>query len=128
MAYLKFHTGGPAKTFALSLVLVLGLGCLAGYLGFWVAPVFFAIAHDGWSGLAQVRVVNYTPQPPDWVGPHGSLTRWLTGVAYFIPVIAGLAIGGLFGERLYRYLVIEKLRWLTREQVDEARRNEKQYF
>jgi hypothetical protein len=41
--------------------------------------------------------------------------------------VGGLVAFGLVGERLYQRVVV-RLGWLTEEQVDEARRNEKQYF
>jgi hypothetical protein len=87
-----------------------------------------AVAHDGWAGLATLRIVNYTADFPDWARGAGSMTRGLALIAWAIPVIAGLVIGAVLGERLYRHLVVEKLRWMTAEEVDEARRNEKQYF
>jgi len=124
---LEYHTGSTFKTFALAMVTVIGLLLLGAYIGLWVTPVLLALAHDGWSGLSQIRIANATPQLPEWVGPPYTLTRVLAGMAYFIPAIAGMVYVGQLGERLYRYLVV-KLRWLTDEEVLEARKREKQYL
>jgi hypothetical protein len=102
--------------------------CVGGYVGSWVTPLLLTIAYEGWSGLVQIPVANHTAQLPDWVGPPRSVTRALAVIAYGLPIIAGLVVCGRFGERFYRYLVVEKLHWLTHEEVDEARRHEKQYF
>lgn len=116
-----------AKTFGLWLLLVIGLAVVGGYLGAWVTPTILAIARDGWSGLPTIPVWNHTPQIPNWAGEPQSVPRRLVMVGYLIPIVGMMATLGTVGERVYQHVVV-RLGWLTEEQVDEARRNEKQYF
>jgi hypothetical protein len=93
-----------------------------------MTPAVLTLAHEGWSGLFEIRVVHATAQLPDWVGPPKSGTRALAAIANLVCIAGGMIVGARSGERLYRYLVIEKLRWLTQEEVNQARKQEKQYF
>jgi hypothetical protein len=115
------------KTFTLWMVLVVGLGLAGSYLAAWYTPTILAVAREGWSGIDKIRVSNHTPQPPEWVGEPGTVTRGLGAIAFGISLFGGTAAFGLLGERLYQHVVV-RLGWLTEDEVDEARRNEKQYF
>ena len=116
-----------AKTFALWMLLVVGLGLLGSYLGSWFTPTILAVARDGWAELERIRVSNHAAQLPDWVGEPGTAARLLAAIAYLVSVLGGLVIFGTFGDQLYQHAVV-RLGWLTEEEADEARRNEKQYF
>jgi hypothetical protein len=98
-------------------------------LGSWPAPLLLAVGYDGWSGISQLST-EYLPfgNLPAWTRETGKTARAATGLLYWIPMIVGLARFARWGERLYAYLIVKKLRWMTQEEVDEARKREKQYF
>ena len=129
MGFLRFSTGGPPKTFALWFLVVMGLASLGAALGSWVGPLILAVARDGWSGVSHLPL-EYFPfgNLPLWAAETGKAMRALTGLMYFVPMVLGFAAFGRWGERLYAYLVVRKLHWMTQEEVDEARKREKQYF
>jgi hypothetical protein len=129
MGFLRFSTGGPPKTFALWFLVVMGLASVGAALGSWVGPIILVVARDGWLGVSHLPL-EYLPfgNLPPWARETGKAMRALTGVAYFVPMVLCFAAFGRCGERLYQYLVVRKLHWMTQEEVDEARKREKQYF
>jgi hypothetical protein len=105
-------------------------GVLGMAAGSWVIPLTIAIVHDGLGGFAQVRVEAWVfAHPPNWIDPnsdriaHGTIEA----TSAILALIAG-AFAAKRGLKLAQYLIVKKLRWMTQEEVEKARRKEKQLF
>jgi hypothetical protein len=123
------HWTSP-KVFALWVFMVPGLGSLGMVVASWMFALPVAIAHDGWAGVAQIPVESAViARIPEWIqpGPPPNAAYAIAFLCQAILMILGAATFGRTGERLYRFVVV-KLRWLTREEVDAARKREQQFF
>ena len=82
------------------------------------------------AGISHLTVARqeFTAQVPEWLGGPWTVGRVAGVVMYGVSVFGGLLALGRVGERLYQYVVVQSLGWLTEDEADEARRNEKQYF
>jgi hypothetical protein len=119
----------PPHAFLLWIVLVGGTALLGMTAGTWVVPLTLAIWRDGLSGVMQVRTeLGVFAHAPMWIDPtrHSTLFKFVE-MSVIVFGIVGLRCGVL-GERLYRFLVVEKLHWMTRDEVDAARSREKELF
>jgi hypothetical protein len=128
MFYRKFTI--PPKAFALWVLLVPGVGSLGIVVGSWIVPLVVAIAHDGLGGVSRIsREAFIFPTVPDWISSdRSSGTYKLVAVCMLFMTIPGAAIFGVLGERLYRFLIVKKLHWMTQQEVDAARKRERQLF
>jgi hypothetical protein len=121
--------GVPPKAFVLWAIVVLGSGVVGFTAGSWIVPLALAIGRDGLSGLSELRTEwGVFPRAPAWIDPVRNrgmhVAVQFSGIAL---AMVGLRCG-VVGERIYRYLVTKKLGWMTEEEVDAARKREKQLF
>jgi hypothetical protein len=119
------------KAFVLWTLCVPGVGSLGVLLGTWPLPVILTLVRAGWTGLEHLSTDAYVfASIPPWIepGPPPNAAYFFAFLGQALPMLFGAVIFGRLGERLYRYLVVKKLHWMTQEEVDAARKREKQYF
>lgn len=107
----------PPRALALGLILGLSGGAIGIALGFWIAPIVIAqFVRGDWSVLAQVHRQM-------WIFPtsefcHTPIERMIWTFGAFVACFTG----GLVGERFlrfWRYLVVERYKWMTHKEVDD---------
>jgi hypothetical protein len=111
-----------AQAVVLRIVMGVSALMLLGALSGWILPALVALCHGGWEELASTpRQEGIFPGPPAWMSPRSASTF---SVIYGTLGIAGGFVGLYFAERLWQYLVVIKLHWMTESEVKEMKRRE----
>ena len=94
-------------------------GSLGSLIGAWILPPAVALAHGGFVEVASLpRSHGVFPEPPDWLMSYSETMYGAVKVGSGILLIVGMVVVTLLGQRLWRYLVVRKLGWMTDEEVE----------
>jgi hypothetical protein len=105
-----------ARSLAIALILAgIWLGCATGGaigIGLVVVP------HDGWAAMGHLPISSWgMPEKPPWLSEDEKF-RASIFISIFCLVLAMAGTG--LGLKLWRFLVVQKLRWMTNEEADEV--------
>ena len=107
----------------LLLVIMMVFACPAGaVIGGWILPVVLTVVHDGWRAIPTIPVVERIfGGEPTWLSPEAaqfvSFVNLLLGGTGLIAALA-------FAMRVWRFIVVKKLGWMTDRDVDEMHKRD----
>lgn len=119
----------PLRALILWTIMVPSAFWLALVLGSWVLPSILALDRDGLNGLRAIPVDWYgTAHAPPWVDRESDF--WSRNVVDILGGFLGIALAAILGvllHRLWTFLVVKKLHWMTKEDVERFN-NKRQYM
>lgn len=99
-------------------LLVIGIG-VGGALGSWLPPLAVA-SWGGHGGIASIpRSAFVFAEPPDWLRSENHSLFSSIKLCSAVFALAGAAAAMALAQRLWRYLMVRKLGWMTDKEVDE---------
>jgi hypothetical protein len=108
----------PAAFFLSILMFCGGLG-IGIWIGSWILPLVVALTHGGWTEVCRIPISERIfADVPAFLDEH-SVGYKVVDFGRIIFCLAGTTIFGLLGRRWWEYLVIEKYKWMTRQEVEE---------
>jgi len=107
----------PAALFLFLLMLCGGFG-LGALVGDWILPFVVALAHGGWSEVRRTPISERVFAEAPAFMDRQSTSYMFVNIGRIVLSFAGMVVFVLGGKRWWEYLVIDKYRWMTREEVE----------
>ena len=109
----------PKRAFALFIVVIPPLGCMGIVLASWVLPLVMAVGRNGFQGIESIPVEWYGfAHAPSWIDPKADHDVYsIVDLCGLVLAVPGAWLFGTLGVRLWRFLVVTKLHWMTDEEV-----------
>jgi len=105
---------------ALFLLIVMeGPVCFLGpVLGDWILPFTIAFMHGGWTEVLRIPISERIfADVPAFIEPQSDIFR-IVNVGRFVLGLTTLVLSLLATKRWWEHLVINKYKWMTREEVE----------
>ena len=86
--------------------------------GTWLLPVAVTVVKNGWPAVREIPTeLHIFPRVPTWIDPQSTLFL-IVNYGTLTLALASACAGLLLSIKLWRYLVVKKLRWMTEDQAD----------
>ncbi len=109
----------PPAAMLLGAVMIGGGFFLGGAPGSWLLPIVVTVVEKGWFGIREIPAEMYVfPKDPLWIDTQSTLFVVVTYGKAVLGTVTAVA-GAFLATKLWRYLVVKKLRWMTDREVDE---------
>jgi hypothetical protein len=125
---MPFRSTVPLRAMVLWSIIVPGFGIGGLIVGTWVLPLGLTIAHGDPAALNEIWVERHLfARTPTWIDAAGDSTLYdIVGLGTAVMAFLGAASFGVLGLRLWQYLIVRRFKWMTEEEVQEARKRQRQ--
>ena len=108
----------PPPAFFLAILMFCGGLIIGLWIGGWILPFAVAFGHGGWSEVGRIPISERIfAETPAFLDPE-SISYKIVNIGRVLFALGGALIFGIIGKRWWEYLVIDKYRWMTREEVE----------